>query len=278
MSAYVVKAKRGAVIRLEASLESEHVSKLEMGTEVGVVETVELGEVTRCRLSHPVRGWCSLKVLETVSEAPPLALRDGAVLRVFESSGGDSESSRTVAENARRHARTVFVDLRLRVEIDPFAFGWPRHADLEVRVDEHIVPHVPAQVAEPVAEVGSGGDSFQGRGLFSLDEGHLESQPASTRTWLGKVTFHHPNLHPLECERPRTVKELRRAARLRRVESACIFPIKREIEVGDPNLEAESPGNHRVSVGEIGCNELDLLARPDDLGAHPEWIDRDRSQ
>ena len=94
MSAYVVKAKRGAVIRLEASLESEHVSKLEMGTEVGVVETVELGEVTRCRLSHPVRGWCSLKVLETVSEAPPLALRDGAVLRVFESSGGDSESSR----------------------------------------------------------------------------------------------------------------------------------------------------------------------------------------
>ncbi|KAH8049618.1 glycosyltransferase [Aureococcus anophagefferens] len=59
MTSYVVKAKNGAIVRSEKDLASAQVDVVPAGADVAVAETVD----GRCRLTAPVAGWCSLKVL-----------------------------------------------------------------------------------------------------------------------------------------------------------------------------------------------------------------------
>ena len=62
MAAFVVKAKKGAIVRAACALASEKVDALACGTAVTVAETVETNGGLRCRLAAPGAGWGSLKV------------------------------------------------------------------------------------------------------------------------------------------------------------------------------------------------------------------------
>lgn len=66
---YTVKAKKGALVRVGAALDTAEVDTLAAGTRVTIAEETTVGGRARARLTAPVAGWASSKLLELAEAA-----------------------------------------------------------------------------------------------------------------------------------------------------------------------------------------------------------------
>lgn len=136
MAAFVVKAKKGAIVRAACALASEKVDALACGTAVTVAETVETNGGLRCRLAAPVAGWCSLKVLEAVEAAlEPIALASDASLNVTDRSAEAAPPLARVSWEMKHYQKRCGALLR---ELDEGTAGASRDQLFDHLVVQHI--------------------------------------------------------------------------------------------------------------------------------------------
>ena len=116
---YWVSGQDGIVVRKEMSLESEFVADVDAGAALSVVGFGELPSgKRRARLLHPVKGWCSAKLVSP-GATPRYALparRDGARPRILCLHGGATSGAifkaqlHAVVQELRDAADFVFAD------------------------------------------------------------------------------------------------------------------------------------------------------------------------